>query len=1046
MAKFFIDRPIFAWVIAIVIMLAGLFAVLTLPVEQYPRIAPPSINVSTTYRGASAETLENSVTQIIEQKLTGIDNLRYFSSVSDSTGNLEIKLTFEPEADPDIAQVQVQNKIQTALSSLPQEVQQQGVTVKKSSSGTLLVVGLYSSDGSMDQNALSDYANSKLLDPISRLKGVGDATIFGQPYAMRIWLNPEKMYSYSLITSDIIAAVKTQNADVSVGQLGGSPAVEGQQLNATINAQSKLQTVEEFENIFLKVNTGGSQVRLKDVAKVELGVENYNFIAKYNGKPATGLSISLGTGANALDTADRIKAKLDELSTFMPEGLEIVFPYDTTPFVSISIKEVVKTLLEAIVLVFLVMYLFLQNFRATLIPTIAVPVVLLGTFGMLSLFGFTINTLTMFAMVLAIGLLVDDAIVVVENVERVMNEEGLSPKEATKKSMQQITGALVGIALVLSAVFVPMAFFNGSTGAIYRQFSLTIVSAMTLSVLVALILTPALCATLLTPVKKGHKEGKRGFFGWFNRVFDRSKKAYGTSIDYVVARTLRFILIYGVIVGVMIFLFTKIPTSFLPDEDQGIMLVSVVSPPGATLERTRESVAKIEDYLLTEEKENVESVMTVTGFSFAGRGQNTGIGFVKLKHWDERTRPDQKVAAIARRSMQKLSSVKDSSIYAFFPPSIIELGTASGFDVQLVDRAGLGHEVLVGAKDQLLSMASQHPELSGVRHNGLSDVSQYQLDLNLEKAQVLGVSVEDINATLQAVWGSAYINDFMHEQRVKKVYVQGEAPYRMLPENVNDWYVRNSAGKMVSFSTFTDAHWTYGSPRLERYNGTASMEILGAPAQGISSGEAMSLIEDMGKQLPRGIGLDWTSLSYEERMAGSQTPLLYSLSLLIVFLCLAALYESWSIPIAVLLVVPLGIIGAVAATLLANLSNDVYFQVGLLTTIGLASKNAILIVEFAKDLYEKGEGLLRSATIAAEQRLRPILMTSLAFILGVTPLALSSGAGSASQNAIGVGVIGGMISATFLAIFFVPLSFVLVEKMLNKRHKKTADSEVHHAE
>lgn len=1039
MSKFFIDRPIFAWVIAIVIMLAGLFAVVTLPVEQYPKIAPPSVSINTAYPGASAEILENSVTQIIEQSLTGIDHLRYFSSSSDGSGQLSITLTFEPEADPDIAQVQVQNKVQAVKVLLPQEVQAQGVSVSKASKSFLLLVALYSEDGSMDENDIGDYIKSSMADPVSRVQGVGDLTVFGQQHSMRIWLNPEALHAYGLMPSDIKAAIQARNSDITPGQLGGSPAVQGQQLNATITAQSKLQTPADFENILVKVHPDGSQVRLKDVATVELGVQTYNRIGRFKGKPASGMAVSLATGANALDTGDRIKAKVKELSAFMPPGLKVVYPYDTTPFVRLSIEEVVKTLLEAIVLVFFVMFLFLQNFRATLIPTIAVPVVLLGTFGVLSAFGFTINVLTMFAMVLAIGLLVDDAIVVVENVERVMTEKQLSPREATRESMEQITGALVGIALVLSAVFIPMAFFSGSTGAIYRQFSITIVSAMTLSVLVALILTPALCATLLIPVDPSRKKGKKGFFGWFNRIFNAGRSGYRKSVGYIAARSVRFIMIYGVIIGGLVFMFQQLPTSFLPDEDQGMMMVMLSAPPGATMERTRQSMKKVEDYFLIEEAENVESIFTVTGFSFAGQGQNVGMGFIQLKDWSGRTRPDQKAGVIAQRAMGQLYRIKDAFVFAFIPPPIIELGRATGFDFQLLDRAGLGHETLVNAKNQMLGMASREPKLVGVRPNGLADVPQYKLDIDYEKAGALGVSTSDITATLATAWGSTYVNDFIDNGRVKKVFMQGDAPFRMLPGDIEKWYVRNRTNAMVPFASFTQGHWSYGSPRLERYNGVASMEILGAPAPGVSSGEAMEIIESLASKLPKGIGLEWTGISYEERMAGSQTLLLYSVSLLFVFLCLAALYESWSIPFSVMLIVPLGIIGSVAATLAAGLSNDVYFQIGLLTTIGLAAKNAILIVEFAKGLHERGQDIVTSAMVAAELRLRPILMTSLAFILGVTPLALSNGAGSASQNAIGIGVMGGMAAATTLAIIFVPLFFVVIEKWTEKRKKAKAD-------
>ncbi|MGD9823622.1 efflux RND transporter permease subunit [Desulfobacter sp.] len=1033
MSRFFINRPIFAWVIAIVIMLAGIFAVMTLPVEQYPSIAPPSISIQTDYPGASAQVLEDSVTQVIEQALTGIDHLRYFSSSSDSSGQLEITLTFEPEADPDIAQVQVQNKISKVESLLPQEVQQQGITVEKATKSYLLLAGMYSEDGKMSDGDIADYLQSNMADPVARVQGVGDLTVFGSQHSMRIWLNPEKLNAFNLMPSDVIAAIQARNADVSSGQLGGSPAVEGQQLNAVVTAQSKLKTMEDFNKILVKVNTDGAQIRVKDVGRVELGSEDYGNTTRFNGKPACAMAISLATGANALDTAQRIKDKVTELSTFMPKGLKIVYPYDTTPFVRLSIQEVIKTLIEAIFLVFFIMYLFLQNFRATLIPTIAVPVVLLGTFGTLSAFGFSINVLSMFAMVLAIGLLVDDAIVVVENVERVMSETGLPPREATRQSMDQITGALVGIAMVLSAVFIPMAFFSGSTGAIYRQFSLTLVSAMGLSVLVALVLTPALCSTMLKPVEKGHHENKKGFFGWFNKGFDLTKATYRSSVKYAATRIFRFLIIYAMIVVALVWIFKGIPTGFLPDEDQGTMMTMISAPPGATMERTQQSIEKAENYYLNQESENVKSLFTVVGFSFAGRGQNMGMGFLNLRDWEERHRPDQKAAAIANRAMERLYSVKDASIYAFIPPAIMEMGNATGFDFVLVDRGGLGHAALMNARNQMLGMAAQNSKLVGVRPNGLSDVPQYALHIDYEKAEALGVTTANITNVLQTAWGSSYVNDFMDGSRLKKVYIQGDAPSRMLPEDINRWHVRNSQGKMVPFSSFSYGDWSYGSPKLERYNGTSSVEILGAPAPGASSGEAMDIIEDLAQNLPQGIALEWTGISYEERMAGSQTGLLYSVSLLFVFLCLAALYESWSIPFSVMLVVPLGIIGSVVATKWAGLSNDVYFQIALLTTVGLAAKNAILIVEFAKSLYEGGMGLIQSALSAAELRLRPILMTSFAFILGVTPLAISDGAGSASQNAIGIGVIGGMVAATSLAIIFVPLFFILIERGSEKK-------------
>ncbi|MGD9825967.1 efflux RND transporter permease subunit, partial [Desulfobacter sp.] len=1028
MSRFFIDRPIFAWVIAIVIMLSGLFAVLTLPVEQYPKIAPPSITISTRYPGASAQVVEDSVTQVIEQSLTGIDYLRYFSAASESSGQLSISLTFEPEANPDIAQVQVQNKISKVKNLLPQEVQEQGLTVQKASDSFLLLVGLYSETGTMDDDDISDYLKSNMADPVSRVQGVGDLTVFGSQYAMRIWVNPEKLNAFNLMPSDVVAAIRARNADVSSGQLGGAPAIKGQQINAVVTAQSKLQTVEDFEKVLVKVNPDGSQVRVKDVAKVEKGPESYGFTTRYNRMPAAAMAISLATGANALDTATRVKDKVKELSQFLPPGLKVIFPYDTTPFVRLSIEEVVKTLVEAIVLVFLIMYLFLQSFRATLIPTIAVPVVLLGTFGVLSAFGFSINSLSMFAMVLAIGLLVDDAIVVVENVERVMSETGKPPKEATRESMDQITGALVGIAMVLSAVFIPMAFFSGSTGAIYRQFSLTLVSAMALSVLVALVLTPALCSTLLKPVEKGHHENKRGFFGWFNKGFDFSKAMYKSSVRYAATRAVRFLVIYALIIVGLVYVFKGIPTGFLPDEDQGMMMTIISAPPGATMERTQQAVYKVEDYFLEQEKENVKSLFTVVGYSHSGRGQNVAMGFLNLTDWSRRHRSDQKAAAIAGRSMARMYSIKDASVYAFIPPAILALSDATGFDFVLVDRGGLGHTALMDARNQMLGMAAQNPKLVGVRPDGLSDVPQYKLHIDYEKAEALGVTTANITNVLQTAWGSSYVNDFMDGNRLKKVYIQGDAESRMLPEDINRWHVRNSRGTMVPFSSFSYGEWTYGSPKLERYNGTSSVEILGAPAPGVSSGEAMSIIEELAQKLPKGIVLEWTSLSYEERMAGSQSGMLYGISLLFVFLCLAALYESWSIPFSVMLIVPLGIIGSVVAADWAGLNNDVYFKIALLTTVGLAAKNAILIVEFAKTLYESGMELVQSAVIAAELRLRPILMTSFAFILGVTPLAISNGAGSASQNAIGIGVIGGMLAATTLAIIFVPLFFVLIER------------------
>ncbi|MEH8186223.1 efflux RND transporter permease subunit [Aeromonas allosaccharophila] len=1038
MARFFIDRPIFAWVIALVIMLAGSLAIIKLPVAQYPSIAPPAVGISASYPGASAKTVEDSVTQIIEQNMTGLDHLLYMSSQSDSAGRVSVTLTFQPGTDPDIAQVQVQNKLQQAMSLLPQEVQQQGIRVQKTSSSFLMVAAFISSDGSMNNDDLADYVVSNIKEPLSRLDGVGDITLFGSQYSMRVWLDPNKLNRVQMTPGDVQAAIKAQNAQVAFGKLGGTPSVEDQQFTATIMGQTRLSTVEQFNDILLRVNQDGSKVRLKDVARVELAGESYDAEALYNGQSTAAVAIKLATGANALDTAEKVRAKLDELSDYFPANMKIVYPYDTTPFVKISIEEVVQTLIEAIFLVFCVMYLFLQNFRATLIPTIAVPVVLLGTFGVMAAFGFSINTLTMFGMVLAIGLLVDDAIVVVENVERLMSEEDLSPLEATRKSMTQITGALVGIALVLSAVFVPMAFFGGSTGAIYRQFSLTIVSAMVLSVLVALILTPALCATLLKPMKHGEFGAKRGFFGWFNRAFDAGTNRYQRGVRKVIKQGVRYSLIYGAMLAVLAVLFMRMPTSFLPEEDQGVIMSMVQLPVGATKQRTEVVLADMRDYFLKNEKDNVDSVLTVSGFSFAGSGQNAGMAFIKLKDWSERKSPDRSANAIIGRAMGYLFSIKEAQVFAFNLPPIPELGTATGFDFFLQDRGGIGHDKLMAARNQLLGMAAQDPNLVRVRPNGMEDTPQLDIKIDYEKALAQGLSIADINNTLAAAWGSSYVNDFVDRGRIKKVYLQADAPFRMNPEDLKLWYVRNAAGQMVPFSAFASTEWSFGSPRLERYNGVPAMEIVGEAAPGKSTGDAMAAIEQMVKQLPEGVGIEWTGLSFQERQAGSQAPALYAISLLVVFLCLAALYESWSIPFSVMLVVPLGVLGAILAATLRGLENDVYFQVGLLTTIGLSAKNAILIVEFAKELYDKGMGLGEAVVEAARLRLRPILMTSLAFILGVLPLVISSGAGASSRNAIGTGVMGGMISATVLAIFFVPLFFVLVMRYFTSHQSKEA--------
>ncbi|ABC22851.1 efflux RND transporter permease subunit [Rhodospirillum rubrum] len=1036
MASFFIDRPVFAWVIAIIIMLSGALSILFLPIEQYPTVAPPSVRINATYPGASAQTLENTVTQVIEQQMNGLDNLRYISSTSDSSGSATITLTFNPEANPDIAQVQVQNKLQLATPLLPQEVQQQGIQVTKANNTFLMVVGFISKDGSLTESGIADFVSSNIKDPLSRTNGVGEVTVFGSQHAMRIWLDPDKLISFGLTTTEVKSAITAQNAEVSAGQIGGAPSVPGQELNATIVAQTRLETVEEFGAILIRVNADGSQIRLRDIARIEIGAESYGTMARYNGQPASGIGVSLATGGNALDTADAVRATIERLRPIFPQSVDVIYPYDTTPFVKISIEEVVRTLGEAIILVFLVMYLFLQNIRATLIPTIAVPVVLLGTFGIMAAFGFTINTLTMFGLVLAIGLLVDDAIVVVENVERVMHEDNLSPRDATRKSMRQITGALVGIALVLSAVFVPMAFFSGSVGAIYRQFSLTVASAMLLSVLVAVVLTPALCATFLKP-SHGDPYAKKGFFGWFNRGFDRTNSFYQSSVGHVIGRKWRYLLIYGLILVGLGLLFVRLPSSFLPNEDQGILFAQASLPAGATQERTQEVLDQMSRHFRESEADFVEGVFTVNGFSFSGRGQNSGLAFVRMKNWDDRDPDKGSVFAVARRAMGALSRIKEARIFAFAPPAIIALGNASGFEFQLLDRAGQGHEKLMAARNQLLGMAAKNPALMAVRPDGLEDNPQLKIDIDQEKASALQLSLSDINSTLTTTWGSSYVNDFIENGRVKKVYLMADAPFRMQAADLDRWYVRNSQGEMVPFSAFTDVHWIYGSPRLERYNGQSSRKIAGQPAPGMSTGAAMAEMEAMAAKLPPGFGYEWTGLSYEERLSGSQAPALYALSIIVVFLCLAALYESWAIPFAVILVVPLGILGAVIATSARGLSNDVFFQIGLLTTMGLAAKNAILIVEFAKELYEGGMDLLEATVHAARQRLRPIIMTSMAFSLGVLPLAIANGAGSGSQNAIGTGVLGGMISATVLAIFFVPLFFILILRAFTKKTPST---------
>lgn len=1034
MPSFFINRPVFAWVLAIIIMMAGALSLLRMPIEQYPNIAAPSVSISTSLPGASAKVLENSVTQVIEQSLTGIDALRYFSASSDSNGSVSINLSFEPGTNPDIAQVQVQNKLQASLPLLPLEIQQQGVRVKKSNNNFLLVIGLYSEDDSVSEGDLGDLLLSDIKDTISRVDGVGDVITFGNPHSMRIWLNPMKLYGYKITTDEVIAAIRAQNADVASGQLGGLPAVAGQQLNATITAQSRLSTVEDFEKIILRGNDRGAQITLKDVAKIEIGQSSYSTKARYKRHPASGMAVILATGANALKTAEVVKEKMTELSKALPKGVKVIYPFDSTPFIKLSIKGVVETLIEAVFLVFLVMLLFLQNFRATLIPTIAVPVVLLGTFAILFSCGFTINTLTMFAIVLAIGLLVDDAIVVVENVERIMHEEGLSPKEATEKSMKQITGALIGIATVLSAVFIPMAFFGGAAGEIYRQFSITIVSAMGLSVLVALILSPSLCATILKPVNKERQNSGKKLFKAFNNKLDSVRNFYEGSSKRIINQSKKFVAVYVLMLGGLFYLFTHTPTSFLPTEDQGMMYLIVSTPSGSSLERTSEGLAKIENYLLEAEDKNIEHLFTVAGFSFAGSAQNAGFGFIGLKDWDLRKNPDQSVMAIAGRSMGAFSQIKDVIAFTFFPPPIRELGNSSGFDLQILDRGGIGHEKLMAARNQVLGMAAQNPLLAGVRPNGLEDTAEYKLEINYQKAASLGVSIKEINSTLQTAWGSLYVNDFLDKGRIKRVYLQGEAPYRMNPQDIEKWYVKNSSGKMVSFASFSKGLWTFGSPKLERFNGTSSFNIQGGPAPGVSTGTAMNEMEKIVKGIP-GVDLAWSGISYEEKKSGSQTLGLYILSMIVVFLSLAALYESWSIPFSVMLSVPFGILGALISSKTFHMSNDIYFQVGLLTTIGLSAKNAILIIEFAKSLRDEGLDLIESTMIALKLRFRPIIMTSMAFLLGITPLALASGAGSASQKAIGIGVMGGMIAATFFATLFVPLFFVLVQKITQKFKK-----------
>ncbi len=1041
MSSFFLKRPVFAWVIAIAMMLGGALAIVKLPVSQYPPIAPPSITIRAQYTGASAKTVEDSVIQIIESKMTGLDSMLYMSAVADASGAAEVTLTFTPETDPDLAWSKVQNKLQLALPSLPDSVQKQGVTVSKSTRNYLIIVGLLSEDGSMTPADLGDYVTSQIESPIARVPGVGEVQVFGTGYSMRLWLDPDRLTKFGMTTDDVVAAVRAYNVEVSAGQFGGAPAVPGQRLNASILVQSLLVTPEEFAAIPLRNDADGSVVRVSDVGRTELGPESPDIEISYGGLPATAFAIRQEAGANALDTVARIKAKMDELSRYFPPGMKVVYPFDTTPFVRVAINEVVRTLVEAIVLVFLVMYLFLGNFRATIIPTIAVPVVILGTFAVLGLFGYSINMLTMFAMVLAIGLLVDDAIVVVENVERVMSEEGLSPYEATKKSMEEISSALVGIGLVLAAVFGPMIFFPGSTGVIYRQFSVTVIASMLLSVVVALILTPVLCASLLKPVAKGHEAAETGFrllrpfFLWFDKAFYRSRDAYMAFVRHVLGRRARYLLVFLVLVGLMGLLYLRMPTGYLPEEDQGSILTMVQLPSGSTLEQTRAIQKQVMDHYLVDQKEAVASCLAISGQGFSGRGQNQGMVFVKLKDWELRQKPELKAPAVANRAMGVFSRIRGAMIYAFPPPAVIELGTATGFDLMLQDRGGFGHEKLSEIEGQLLGMAAQDKRLARVRPNGMADVAQYKVDVDWNKAGALGVPVSSIQSYLAGAFGSTYIGNFVQGGRVKRVWAQADAEYRMLPSDLDRLFFRNRQGKLVPLSAVASGRWVYGPPRLERYNSFPARNIQGEPAPGHSSGEAMLAMEELIGKLPKGVGHEWTGLSYQQRMSESQAGALYAFSILVIFLVLAALYESWTVPITILLVLPLGVIGGIIGSSMRGMANDVYFQIGLLTVLGLTTKNAILIVQFAKGFMEDGMGLVEATLEAAKTRLRPIVMTSLAFGFGVLPLVLASGAGAGAQKAIGTSVLGGMVSGTFLAVLFIPLFYVVVVSLFSRKRK-----------
>lgn len=1048
MSKYFINRPIFAWVIAILIMLVGIIAMRHLPVEQYPQIAPPTVSVSAVYPGADAQTVENTVTQVIEQQMKGLDGLMYMSSGSSANGLASITLTFENDVDPDTAQIQVQNKLQAATSSLPVDVQRQGLSVNKSGSSFLMVASFISEDGSMTQSDIADYINTNVVDSLSRVNGVGSLNVFGSPYAMRIWLDPAKLSSYALMPSDVLTAIRSQNVQVSAGQLASLPTdLDRQVINATVSVQSFLQTPKEFGQILLKTDTSGAKVYLKDVADIELGSESYAVKTLYNGQEAAGMGIMLASGANALQVRQAVQERLDELSQGFPAGLKIVVPYDTTPFVKLSIQQVVMTLLEAIVLVFLVMFLFLQNWRATIIPTLAVPVVILGTCAVLFLFGFTINILTMFAMVLAIGLLVDDAIVVVENVERLLEENpNISVKEATTRSMDEISKVVIGIAIILSVVFVPMIFFGGSSGVIYRQFAVTLIASMSLSAVIALIFTPALCVTILK--RQPHKDvhTQKGFFGWFNRFFFKASRDY----EHFVGKTFNakwfFAIAYVGVIIVIALIFMRLPTSFVPEEDQGMLMTLVQLPAGSTLDQTEEVMAKVGGYFHEQEADNVESVFTVSGFSFGASGQNTGLAFVKLKDWGERNTKDSVAQAIAGRAMVLNAMIPEATlVYPIAPPAIQGFGNASGFNLQLQDIGGVGHAKLLDARNMLLGMSAQNEHVVGVRPNGQEDAPKLKVNINQEQAAAYDLDMTTINTTLAQAFGGSYVNDFIDRGRIKKVYMQGNPDSRAAPEDINKWHVRNAQGQMIGFGAFSDSQWEFGSLALHRYNGLSSLNVQGAAAPGKSTGDAMLAMEQMIAQLPEGIGHEWTGLSLEERKSGGQALPLYIISMLVVFLCLAALYESWSVPFSVMLVIPLGVIGAVVFTMLRGFANDVYLQVGLLTVIGLSAKNAILIIEFAKAIQESGKSLKESVMTAARLRLRPIIMTSLAFGIGVVPLMIATGAGSGSQNAVGTSVVGGVITATFLGVFFIPMFYVWVRSVFPYKHKKTTNINTNNA-